>query len=209
MDLLVSNPTKRSTLNFCLAYYWYTIMHTWYLVLMSKLSKKNSNTWLIVELSKNEVPQSGLCLALLLPNKFGWVRQISDLCSLDKCVKENNTIYWSFTISCTKRQDTSISQNLTSWCMILWTWWRISKAVCNYHTFWQIQVSVLTYGPDIYPNDGTDHTWLDNIEVYLHDIGVFHNTWAEHQVLLDMSYLAFMGNPRNQLTWILVGTIWS
>ncbi len=88
MDHLVCTLTKKSTLISYQAQNQSTIVNIQHLVPMNRLSKKNSNTWVLLEFLKNAVPQSGPCLVLLLP-KNGQVRHISDLHPLNKCVKHN------------------------------------------------------------------------------------------------------------------------
>ncbi len=70
MDLLACIPTKRSTLTYYQAQNQCTTELFWFLEFMNKHSKKNSNTWLILEFLKNAEPQSGPCLASLLPKKM-------------------------------------------------------------------------------------------------------------------------------------------
>ncbi len=67
MDLLVCIPTKKSTLTYYQTQNRYTTMCTWFLKFTNKHSRRNSNTWLILEFSKNVEPQSGPCLASLFP----------------------------------------------------------------------------------------------------------------------------------------------
>ncbi len=75
----------------------YTTEPTKSLVPMNKRSKRNSNTWLILEFLRNAVPLSGSLLASLLPIFF-WILRTSLTCSMSSPMSSNFTeqdIAWS------------------------------------------------------------------------------------------------------------------
>ncbi len=116
MVLLVPIPTKRSILIYCRAGNWYTTAHTQFLEFMNKHSRKNSNTWLILELLKSVEPQSGPCLASLLSKKLA--KSDKSLISFNKCKKCKQYLLPLSTILCNRSWDTSTLQILISWCNI-------------------------------------------------------------------------------------------
>ncbi len=87
----------------------YTLFHA----LMNKHSKRNSNTWFTLEFFKSALPPVGSVL-LHCHKKDDQVKQISDLCSLNICVKCKNTHCLISMIFCNKARDSWIWQNLTS-----------------------------------------------------------------------------------------------
>ncbi len=119
----------------------YTIICIQYLVPKSKHSKRNpKHGWYW-----NSWRMWCLHLGLALPHfcKKGWPSQTNLWPPLLKQLCPTKTIP-AACYSQYHATDLGLHVFYKTWYIdkifYLWTWWRIPRAVCNYHTFWQIQI---------------------------------------------------------------------
>lgn len=122
-------------------------MHILFHVPMPKNSKKKASTRLIFVFLTNMRSLSGPHLASLYQK--WWLKQISDLQPLNKCIKCNKYLLpFSHDILKLASGDNFL-QKLISWFKIIHMTWKIPSDVCHYHSYWQSLIQALEDGPQL------------------------------------------------------------